>query len=422
MARTNTSQISEVYVGRLFGLPVFDPIGDQVGKLKDVVLILGDSLTCRAVGFVVEIRARRNIFISLSKVLSITSDQIIASGLVNVRAFQKRNIETLAYSEFFDRIIKVRGLKEKYAVDDFSIIKRGNEWLINKLYVHETDGKNKERRLKGLFVKPKETRFVDMKDVILPNILKHDSATAIVGRLEDMKPADVADLILDLDKKRQVDVAKELDNERLADVLEEMPEASQVQILDEFEQERVADVLEEMEPDDAADLLGHMGEDEAKELLEEMDPEDAEDVRDLMQYDDKSAGGLMTTNAVILSGDSTVADALAQIRRPELPQSLASLVFVCKSPLEPPTGPILGVLYFQQLLRYPPHMRLDEIVDLDYHYCEANDSLDKIARLFATYDAFMIPVLDDDKRLLGAISIDDLIDHMLPEDWREVED
>jgi CBS domain-containing protein len=373
------------------------------------VIIPNGKPNYRAVGIIIEVPGKKRIFTSFSHITSITTSQIIVSGLLNMRRFNKRKIEALAYQELLDLKVEVKNSKTAWIIEDLSIIRRGTNWVVHKFFLREP----------SKMFKKGATKFFEINEIIFPSTAQHLTSDSLLEMMEDLKPADLADVLLDMESSRQKQIAKDLDNETLADVLEEMPEEDQISILDDFEEERVADVLDEMEPDDAADLLGKMDLHRANELLEKMSPEEAEDIRILLSYPKDSAGGLMTTNPVVLPGDATVALALSRISRQELSPSLASLVFVCAQPLEPPTGKLLGVLHFQQLLRNPPHRTLNEIVDHDYHFCNPDDTIDKIAVVFATYDAFIVPVLDKEQRLLGAISIDDVIDHMLPENWRE---
>jgi len=226
-------------------------------------------------------------------------------------------------------------------------------------------------------------------------------------------------MLIDLAPKRRIEIARGLDDERLAHVLEEMDESLRVEILAEIEGERAADVLGEMDPDDAADLLRDIGKDRADALLTLMEPDDAEDVKRLMTYEDYSAGGLMTTDPVILSADGTVADALAAVRRQDLPSPLASQVYVCRAPLDTPTGRFVGIVHLQQLLRERPATLLGSIVDTETEAIGANWQLNEVASYLANYNLLALPVIDENHRLLGAISIDDVLDHLLPQDWRK---
>jgi Mg/Co/Ni transporter MgtE len=224
---------------------------------------------------------------------------------------------------------------------------------------------------------------------------------------------------MDLPAKRRTEVASELGDDRLADVLEELPDAIQVEILGILDPERAADVLEEMDPDDAADLLGELPQPTSDQLLQLMEPEDADDVRRLLVYEDRTAGGMMTTEPVILPPDATLAEALARVREPELGPALASMVYVCRPPIETPTGRFLGVVYVQALLREPPSTLVGALADNDIEWPHPNATLEHVASLLASYDLVALPVVDDNAHLLGVVTIDDVLDHLLPDGWRE---
>ncbi len=178
-------------------------------------------------------------------------------------------------------------------------------------------------------------------------------AAMLLAAYDDLKPADLADVIHDLGDTRRLEVAGALDNERLADVLEELPEDDQVAILSGLDTDRAADVLEAMQPDDAADLLHELPEAQAAQLLELMEPDEARDVRRLLSYAEDTAGGLMTSDPVVLGPETTIATALAQIRRrTSRPRSRRWCSSRARR-FETPTGRFLGVAHFQRLLREP---------------------------------------------------------------------
>jgi Mg/Co/Ni transporter MgtE len=244
-------------------------------------------------------------------------------------------------------------------------------------------------------------------------------AALILQAFADYKPADLAAALLEMSPARSVEIAAALDNERLADVLEELPEDDQVELLNSLRSDRAADVLEAMDPDDAADLLGDLPEGRAAELLGLMAPEDARNVRRLLSYEDDVAGGLMTTEPVIVGPESTVANALAILRREEITASLASMVFVVRPPLETPTGRYLGLVHIQRLLREAPQTAVGKLVDPSVEPLAVTDHLAEVARRMATYDTLAAPVVDEEGHLLGVVSVDDVLDHLLPVDWRE---
>jgi Mg/Co/Ni transporter MgtE len=213
-------------------------------------------------------------------------------------------------------------------------------------------------------------------------------------------------------------LAEALEDERLADVLEELPEDEQVRLIEGLDRERLAHVLEEMEADDAADLLSELDAPRRDELLGAMDPDEAEPVRRLLTYDPRSAGGLMTPEPVILDPDATVAEALARIRNPDLSVPLAAQVFVCRPPLETPTGRFLGVAGVQRLLREAPSKPLARCLEEDWEPLTPGTGDVQVAERLAAYDVVALPVTDEAGRLVGAVTIDDVLDHMLPPGWR----
>jgi Mg/Co/Ni transporter MgtE len=213
-------------------------------------------------------------------------------------------------------------------------------------------------------------------------------------------------------------LAAALEDERLADLLEEMSEDEQVRLVEGLDPERLAHVLEEMEADDAADLLSELSAQRRDELLGAMDPGEAAPLRRLLSYDPDSAGGLMTPEPIILDPQATVAEALARVRNPDLPVTLAAQVFVCQPPLETPTGRFLGVAGVQRLLREAPSKPVGRCLDEDWDAIAPGVAARQVAERLAAYDVVALPVTDEAGRLLGAVTIDDVLDHLLPAGWR----
>lgn len=392
---------------------MFDPAGDRLGKVRDVIVVYRKTYSPRVIGLVVEIPGRRHVFLSIGRVTSIRAGQVISTGLINVRRFQPRPGEVRVLAEFLGRRVDLVDGSGTAVVEDVAIEEdRHGEWAITQLFLR------KAKTSASPFAKG-PTAFAAWNDVAeqrRPG--ESQSAEQLVATYSELHAADLATTLLDLPQQRRIEVAGELPDERLADALEEMPEDDQVGILDRLGDERAADVLDEMEPDDAADLLAQLPPERLEQLLALMDPEEAEDVRTLLRYGPDTAGGLMTPEPIILSADATVAEALALIRRHELHPALAAAVFVTLPPFETPTGRLLGVVHFQRMLRYPPHERLGAILDDTLEPVSVTASATEVARMLASYDLVSLPVIDSAHRLVGAISVDDVLDYLLPDDWR----
>ena len=400
-------------MARLIGTSVFDPLGDAVGKVHDVVVLLQMRGEPRAVGFVIDVSSRRRVFLPLSRITAIKPGAVITTGLMNIRRFTQRHVETLVVGELLDRVVTMRDGSGTVTVRDVAIERdRGMDWKVTRLFVQRaSSGPLGLRRGETFTVRPDEVSgLADSAD--------KQGATALLATLEDLKPADLADVMRDLPQDSQMRVAAELTDERLADVLEELGNEDAVALLSRLEAGRAADVLDAMQPDDAADLVADLPQLKATELLGLMEPEEAEDVRRLMAYDDYTAGGLMTTEPIILPPESTVATFLAQSRKAEVPPALAAVGFVCRPPLESPTGKFVGMIHFQRALRERPQRMVGSIVDTDVDSVRPEDSIGTVTRLLATYNLTALPVLDDAGRLLGAVSVDDVLDHLMPDDWR----
>ncbi|APT84496.1 magnesium transporter MgtE N-terminal domain-containing protein [Corynebacterium aquilae] len=417
------SSVTRLYVGRLAGMIVRGPDTEPIGRVRDVMVNIRPAhSSSRALGLVVEMVNKRRIFVPMLRIAAIDPQEVtLVSGSVSMRTFQRRAGELSIVNDVIGARVQVddpelRDLHSKpVQITDVEIEQtRTRDWQISRVAV--SGPKSTFARRAPLFEVP--WTYVHG---LATTAADHSPATAeLLAQFDDMRPADAATLMHQLTPTQRHDVAEELDDERLADILQELPEDHQAELIESLAIERAADVLEEMDPDDAADLLGELPDAKADVLLELMDPEESEPVRRLLDFDDDTVGAIMTPEPVILTPQTTVAEALATVRNPDLPTSLSSMVFVVRPPTGTPTGTYLGCVHLQKLLREAPSTLVSGILDPDLPPLYADDDKETAARYFATYNLVCGPVLDEDKHLLGAVSVDDLLDHMLPDDWREM--
>ena len=412
---------NRVFVAQLAGLPVFGPDGESVGRVRDIVASLRtDRQPPRVLGIVIEVLSRRRIFVPMLRVTSIEPNAVtLATGRVNLRRFSQRPNEIMVVGQLLD--VRVRLSAD--AADDVTAVvvdaaieqqTRTRDWLLTKLAVQE---RNRLLSRRGPL---RVLAWEDTAGLGLPDLAgAPQGAHQLLAVFEGMRPADVATALLDLPVKRRYEVADALDDERLADVIEELPEDDQKEILAHLDDERAADVLEAMNPDDAADLLAELPELDKDRLLALMEPEESAPVKRLLQYSFDTAGGLMTPEPVIVSPDATIAEALARVRNADLAVALSSMVFVCRPPSATPTGRYLGCVHIQRLLREPPFDLVAGALDTDLARLSPTDKLAEVTRYFAAYNLVCAPVVDDQDHLLGAVTVDDVLDHLLPENWRE---
>ena len=408
----SSNLLNRVFLARLAGTAVFDPNGDPVGKVRDAVATLRtNNEPPRILGLVVEVPLRRRIFVPITRVTSIENGAVVITGLLNMRRFDTRPGEVLVLGEMLDRSITLIESSEPVVVEDMGMEQTpSGDWLIKRVHIM--------RRGRGLRRKGATSTVAwdEVTGFAFPE--QNQGVVNLLSTLANLRAADLAAVLGELAPKRRIEVASGLNDERLADVLEEMDESDRVSLLAELEGERAADVLGEMDPDDAADLLREIGEERANALLELMEPEDAEDVLRLMTYEDYSAGGMMTTEPIVLTANSTVADALASVRQKEISPALASQIYICRQPTETPTGRFIGVVHYQRLLREPPATLLGSIVDHDSKGINPDATLHEVSSHLASYNMLSLPVVDSNERLLGAVTVDDVLDHLLPENWR----
>lgn len=394
---------------------MLDPNGDQVGKVRDVVIQnRSGNRPPRVKGLVVELFALRRIFLPMERVRSIDANQVIVSGLVNTRRFQVREREVLVIDRLFDRTVTRAGSESPMTIFDLAIRRtRRREWEVSEVALREVGRRPFQRG---------HVTIVDWSE--LPDFIETPAprdAEQLAARLSELKPADIARELHDMEPAWRAQVVQAMEDEHLAGALEELPEDEQVAVIAILDTERAADVLEEMDPDDAADLIAELDSALAEDILERMAPEDAKDVRTLLLYDAATAGGLMNPEPVVLAADATVADALAAVRQEEIIPAMAALAFICRSPLDTPTGRYLGAVHIQRLLREPPSVLAAGLIDPDIAPLTPQSNIAQVSRYFATYDLVCAPVVDADRRLLGAVTVDDVLDHILPNDWRGVQ-
>ncbi|MFF0249828.1 magnesium transporter MgtE N-terminal domain-containing protein [Streptosporangium sandarakinum] len=403
----------KIFIARLAGVAVFDPAGDRVGRMRDVVVSISGTAPPRVHGLVVEVQAHRRVFLPITRVRGFQAGAVVFSGKINVRRFEQRASESLAIGEMLDLEVEVGG--ERMTVLDLAMEETGRaEWSITKVAVVRGGPSRGLRRRRG------PTRIVDWSEVKGLGAVQRDQGAAnLLVAFETMRAADLAGALHDLPDKRRIEVASALDDVRLADVLEELPERDRIGIMSRLKPARAADVLEEMDPDDAADLLQELPPEDADALMALMEPDEAASVRRLLVYPEDTAGGMMTSEPVVLPPTATVAEALAHIRQREITPTVAAQVYVARPPIETPTGRYLGLAHFQRLLREPPSALLGAVMDTSIDPIKPGYTLRQVTFYLATYNLMAVPVVDEAGRLVGAVTVDDVLDHMLPDDWRE---
>jgi CBS domain-containing protein len=389
----------QVFTSRLKGRSLLDSGGLAIGRVSDVVLLsaVGDEPP-HALGLVVALR-RRSIFVGFGRIGELSIDGAhLLGGTVDLDPFTRRTGEMLA-SELYGRHTAAG------TVADVAIGRSDPRpgWEVTTVAV-------RRGRLPGRG--PEIVPWQECRELFEAGPLAEQLTS-----LREMEPADLAAEVGRMPAARRGQLAAALDDEELADLLEELPEKDQVRLLDSLEIERSADVVEEMQPDDAADLLAEMPAEQRERLLHAMRAVQADELRRLLRYDAATAGGLMTSQPLVFTPDTPVAEVLARVRDKAQPAPLAAQVYVCQPPTMTPTGRYLGNVGFQRLLRRPPSILIGECVEARVFVRPDLPERELAARL-AAYNLIGVAVCDSDGRLLGAVTVDDVLDRLLPADWR----
>ncbi len=237
--------------------------------------------------------------------------------------------------------------------------------------------------------------------------------------LARLHPADIADIIHHLSPEEGSRVLAALDNETAAETLEEIDPEHQYRLLERMDPERAASILEEMGPDKAADLLSKLPEASAQELLSLMQREESEDVQELLEYPEDSAGGLMTTDYVLIGQDRTVSEALARVRV-AIAQDVRSAYLYCVADetREEEEQPLLGVVSIWDLLGAASDLPVRELMETNIISVQPDASPQEVAEMMAKYNLLALPVLDEQGCLQGIVTVDDALDVLLPPNRR----
>jgi magnesium transporter len=234
-------------------------------------------------------------------------------------------------------------------------------------------------------------------------------------KMQRIHPADLAAIIEDLNAADQASLMGSLDEETAAEAFEQLDVDTQLSILEDIKPDRAADIIENMEPDDAADLLSEVEPERQQEILNLMEPEEAQDVRELLSHDEGTAGGLMTTEYLWLPPGLTVADAFAHIRKAAEDAELVYYLYVLD-----PQEHILGVVTLRDLVTAEPASPVADIMTDDVVTVHTSTAREEVASTIARYDFLAVPVVDEDGRMQGIVTVDDAMDVVLPEKLRKM--
>jgi CBS domain-containing protein/sporulation protein YlmC with PRC-barrel domain len=415
VSANGTNRVS--FFSQLQGRKIVDKEGNAVGKLTDLSLMPGETLLeISRIVYTSNILGEK-VILPLSSVSSINGDIRLDLARDEIPPGKLSEKELLVTETILDRqIVDIDGLKV-VRVNDVLLaqVKRslclvavdvGFKGILRRLGFSGLSHHLLDRLPNQII----PWSYIDPLDPNLRSIhLKISRKT-----INDLHPADIADILEDLNNKDRLLILDSLGDETAAETMEEMDPEVQATMVKQMESNDVADILENMNPDDAADLLGIMPEKKASEVLNLMDEEEAKEVQELMRYTDRSAGSLMTTEYIAIPGHCSVSDIFSTLRR--LGQEIDMIYYIY---VQNDEGQLMGVMSLRDLLLADPVQLALDVMKKEVLSVLPTATIEEVTNLLSKYDFLSVPVVDHDGKILGIVTFDDALDDIIPEDIRK---
>lgn len=401
-----------LYLSQLLDQPVYDIQGGRIGTVRDLIIRFGTSPHPPVCGIVAN-HAHREVFLAPEQVAEVSRQGVrLATYSLNLRPFERRSGEALLRHDILD--------KQLIDIDGRRLV-RANDLLLTcvegelRLVAVDVSIQGLLRRLGPAALTGNLTsrRLIDWADIesFATDMPMVRLRTAHEG-LSKLHPVDIAHIIDQLSPLQGREVLESLTDETAADAVQELDPEEAADLLEGLHRERAADILDEMEPNDAADVLAEMPAEQAADLLDRMEPDEAVDVRALLTYPEDTAAGLMTTEFMAIPEQTTVADALEQLRAlPDPPDPLYALYLV---PV-PESRQLSGVVPLRSLVLADPLTTLDRLAQPGYPTVRSEEPARKVADTMAEYHLTDLPVIDEEGRILGVVVADDAMEVILAE-------
>lgn len=400
-----------VHLSDVLKRPVVDRHGETLGRLTDVIVRLRGIDYPMVTGIVLAV-GRREVFVPIEQAVSFTSEVLtLASAQLDLRQFERREGEVLLRADVLGhRLIDVTDAHLVRATD-LELVHRDGQWLLTGVDVH------RHRRFFGLFGGDSGGHLVrDWKN--FEPLIGHAHSAVLrgaVARVRGLKPAQIADLLEGASKAEETEILGRVhvDPELEADVFEELEDDLQARLLSARTDAEIAEVLTRMRADDAADAVHELPQRRRQPVLDLLPAGTRTKVLTLMGYSPTSAGGLMGVDFLALPTDTLVKDALDAVRQAHTvqPQALTTIYTVGQK------GRVKGTVTLVALIQADPTARLTEIAESDPVRVAADTDVVDVALLMTDYNLLTLPVIDQAGRPLGVITVDDVLEATLPEDW-----
>jgi hypothetical protein len=405
-----------LHLSSVVGSPLRDADGTRLGKVEDLIVRLGGVGYPPITGFLVSVAGRPS-FLGADRVSEIGSDGVVMrKAKLDLRPFERRPEEVLLKRDLLDRqLINVEGARLVRA-NEIELALVAGSWRVVGV---DTGPRGGLRRLlpKALGSHIATGEFLDWAGV--EPFVGHVPTVRLRvphPKLAKLHPAQIADLVEAASRHEGEEIIQAVgddDRELEADVFEELDDQHQREFLEDRPDEQIAEILSRMAPDDAADIVGELDEDRREPVLALLPVSHRIKVRALLGYDPAEAGGLMSPDFILLRASTPAGDALDAVRRSKIAPELLSTVFVSS-----PAGQLEGGVPVTALLRVEASRELSSIVKHETPCLAPDASFEEVARLMADYNLTAIPVADEHRQMLGVVTVDDVLEAMLPRGWR----
>lgn len=416
MSQTATHTPQILHLSALTGRPLRDSDGERLGRVEDLIVRLEGGGYPPITGLLVKVAGRTS-YLGADRVLRMGADgAVMRKAQLDLRRFERRQGEVLLRRDVLDRqLINVEGARLVRA-NEIELADVAGSWRVVGV---DTGARGGLRRLlpKPLGQRIATGEFLDWASV--EPFVGHVPTVRLRvphPKLAKLHPAQIADLVEAASRHEGEEIIEAVgkdDRELEADVFEELDEHHQREFLEDRPDEQVAEILARMAPDDAADVIGELDEERREGLLGLLPVSRRVKVRALLGYDPAEAGGLMSPEFVSLRQSSTVGEAIDAVRLSKISPELLTAVFVTST-----DGTLEGSIPLAVLLRAEPDRRVGTLIKHELPCLRADAPFEEVARLLTDYNLTCAPVLDEHERMVGVVTVDDVLEAMLPRGWR----
>ncbi len=409
------------FLSEYMGKPVVDLDGQRVGVVKDVIARNWEKFPHPVIEALLIQYKRGEMILPLADITVFIAPAIaLKHHLDQVKPFSPQEEDIYLVRDVLDKQIIDKDGARVVRVNDVELVRVSGTYLVSNV---DVGGMGILRRIgmagfaqnlaKYLHVKVPKT-YIAWNNM---EILRYDQSMLLkvpVDMLSELHPADIAEIVSDLNHLQTSNLLNSLDMERLADTLEEVEPDFQARLLEGMSDEKVADVLEEMEPDEATDLLAEMPKERSEGLLAMMEADEAKDIRKLLAYPEDSAGGIMTTEYVSIRPDLTAEQAIQVLR--ETGPEAETIFYVYVTDI---ANHLIGVFSLSNLIFAQPDTVVSDFTVKRIVSVHPLDKQDDVAQVMSKYDLLAVPVVDEDNCMHGIVTADDALDKIIPTAWKK---